>query len=507
MHDIFKGITRGVPDMTAQQMAAPASQFARPEKITTNPNLQFTSDKLFLGVINANINLDNNGETYAQGGVEIGIKDDRHVITVAGSRAGKGRSAIIPNMLRYQGSVLAIDPKGELALATAKQRAKTQEICVIDPFHTTGEKLPQKFYKGFNPLENMNQASMIEDAALITDALVMQSGNDPHWDDSAKTFIEGIILEVVTAKRFSARKNLVTVCNLIAQGDVEAAKELTGDEEGEEEWSGMEALEEYMSQSTEDAVRRAAADFFERPERERGSVLSTARRHLKAFSYPEIEASLQGNSFDLADLKKESMSVYLCLPGRHIGTCGRWLRLFINLALQAMERTPGQPSAGCQVLFVMDEFAALGHMRTIEDAAGQIAGYGVKLWPILQDLGQLKALYKDRWETFMGNAGVLQFFGNNDLTTLEWVSKRLGSTTIEQRSKSDVTPSAQDAGATGESYAPRTTPVMEPDEVSLVFGRSDPQLRQLIIRAGFWPMILQRAYYDKHDAFRRLRPK
>ena len=61
-------------------------------------------------------------------------------------------------------------------------------------------------------------------------------------------------------------------------------------------------------------------------------------------------------------------------------------------------------------------------MRQIEDAAGQIASYGVKLWPILQDLGQLKALYKERWETFMGNAGVLQFFGNNDLTTLEWIS-------------------------------------------------------------------------------------
>ena len=99
-----------------------------------------------------------------------------------------------------------------------------------------------------------------------------------------------------------------------------------------------------------------------------------------------------------------------------------------------MERTPGYPAAGSPVLFILDEFASLGHMRQIEDAAGQIASYGVKLWPILQDLGQLKALYKERWETFMGNAGVLQFFGNNDLTTLEWISKRLGATTIEQQS-------------------------------------------------------------------------
>jgi type IV secretion system protein VirD4 len=200
------------------------------------------------------------------------------------------------------------------------------------------------------------------------------------------------------------------------------------------------------------------------------------------------------------------MTVYLCLPGRHVGTCGRWLRLFVNLALQAMERAPGPPAAGCPVMFVLDEFASLGHMRQIEDAAGQIAGFGVKLWPILQDLGQLKALYKERWETFMGNAGVLQFFGNNDLTTLEWVSKRLGSTTIVQLSSSAVSPGAARAGAMGESYAPRTTAILEPDEIALVFGRADAQLRQLIIRAGYAPMILQRAFYDKHEMFAGLRP-
>jgi len=260
-----------------------------------------------------------------------------------------------------------------------------------------------------------------------------------------------------------------------------------------------------MAGSSEPAVQRAGADFCGRPERERGSVASTARRHLRPLGFPEIAASLAGQGPDLADLKRTGMTIYLCLPGRHMGTCGRWLRLFVNLALQAMEKTPGPPAAGCPVLFVLDEFAALGPMRQIEDAAGQIAGYGVKLWPILQDLGQLKALYKDRWETFMGNAGVLQFFGNNDLTTLEWVSKRLGTTTLLQRtsSTSDTTPQARQQGArgTGASLAPHTTAMMEPHEIALVFGRADPLLRQLIIEAGYGPMILQLAYYDKHEAF------
>ena len=510
MDAIFEGLSRGVPGVAPRQMQPASATFERPSDIAAARTLRYDPSKLFLGVIGASIERSAT-ERFAQGGAEIGVGDDRHALTIAGSRAGKGRAAIIPNMLRYAGSVLAIDPKGELALATAEVRASKlgQRVVVVDPFGTTRRMLPKERYAGFNPIASMGPlsadedgemrpGSVVEDAVLITDALVIPGSGDPHWDESARTIIEGVILEVATAKRFDGRRSLVTVRDLLAEGDSGT------DPESGQTVSGLEVLEGYMRASREHAVRRAAADFFERPDRERDSVLSTARRHLRALAFPEIAASLSGEGFDLAGLKTSRMSVYLCLPGRHMGTCGRWLRLFVNLALQAMERTPGYPAAGCPVLFVLDEFASLGHMRQIEDAAGQIAGYGVKLWPILQDLGQLRALYKDRWETFMGNAGVLQFFGNNDLTTLEWISKRLGSTTIAQLSAATVSPGGQRAGAigAGESYAPHTTPILQPDEIALVFGRSDPLLRQLVIRAGFAPMILQRAFYDKHETFR-----
>jgi type IV secretion system protein VirD4 len=526
MENVLAGLTRGVPGLRPRDMAPPAASFEDPAGIAAAASLRFEPHKLFLGVIGAAIERDGKTrERYAQGGVEIGVETDQHAITIAGSRTGKGRAAIIPNMLRYAGSVLAIDPKGELALKTAKVRAEKlgQRVCVLDPFNTTRGALAA-YGASFNPLSRMEEASMeedagrmeedpsiIEDVGLIADALVVPAGGDPHWDESARTLIEGVILEVATAERFKGRRDLATVRDLIALGDIAPEEENddgedSGDGEGaeDEDTAEMAALEGFMRESAVPAVRRAAADFFDKAPRERSSVLSTARRHLRALSFPQIEASLKGEGLDLSGLKTSRMTVYLCLPGRHMGTCGRWLRLFVNLALQAMERAHGPPAAGCPVLFVLDEFASLGHMRQIEDAAGQIAGYGVKLWPILQDLGQLKALYKERWETFMGNAGVLQFFGNNDLTTLEWVSKRLGTTTIEQISSSMVTPGAAGQGATGESFSPRTTAVLEPDEIALVFGRADPLLRQVIIRAGFAPMILQRAYYDKHAAFRGL---
>jgi type IV secretion system protein VirD4 len=102
----------------------------------------------------------------------------------------------------------------------------------------------------------------------------------------------------------------------------------------------------------------------------------------------------------------------------------------IGMALEALERTGPIKETQHRVLFCLDEFAVLGHMQPIERAAGQIAGFGVKLWPVIQDITQLQRDYQKAWETFMGNSGLLTFFGNTDLTTLEHISKRLGETEV-----------------------------------------------------------------------------
>lgn len=100
------------------------------------------------------------------------------------------------------------------------------------------------------------------------------------------------------------------------------------------------------------------------------------------------------------------------------------------------------------------------------------------------------------------NAGVLQFFGNSDLTTLEWISKRLGETTLRVMTKGEVGyKQAAETGATGESWTNDVRPLLTIEEISKLFGRDDRLCRQLVIWAGRDPMILQRAYYDKHGLF------
>ena len=157
-----------------------------------------------------------------------------------------------------------------------------------------------------------------------------------------------------------------------------------------------------------------------------------------------------------------------------------------------------RPSRKSPVLVCMDEFPVLSYMQQLEMPPGQIASFDVKLWALLQDWSQGKALYGERWETFAGNAGILQFFGNNDLATTEYVSRRLGQTRVEVSRMSEVAPEQRDLGLTGRCLSIEMHSLLTPDEISRHFARSDRLKRQLVIWAGFDPMMLQRVeYFDE----------
>src|SRR5690606_29374143 len=138
--------------------------------------------------------------------------------TVAGSRSGKSVT-VINNLFFYRGSVLATDPKAELASKTASRRAALgQKVYVLDPFgYADQDAAPYR--AAYNPLSVLKPDSptIIEDAGLIADGLVATTGQekDPHWDESARNFIEGLILHVATCPRYEGRRTLITVRHLI----------------------------------------------------------------------------------------------------------------------------------------------------------------------------------------------------------------------------------------------------------------------------------------------------
>lgn len=460
---------RGDPGRPDRSNIAPNATWLAPERVTAAPHWRYEPGKIFLGKI---------GDTL------LGVSDDRHLFTIAGSRAGKGTSAIVPNLLTYPGSILCIDPKGENAAITARQRmALGQKVYILDPFEASGWPVAS-----FNPLSLIDLASetCVDDAALIADALIIQEkGNNQHFTAAARNWLRGLIL-YVAAHEPPEHRHLIRLRELLALPRKEQA----------------DLLDRMIaSDAAYGVIARAAGAMDAKEEREYSSVMSTAIEQTDFLDSPAMAKVLKRSDFALADLKREKITVFLCLPAGRMATHNRWLRIFINLVIESMERHAPPPDDH-PVLVIMDEFPVLGHLESVEKAAGLIAGYGVRLWPIIQDLSQLKRHYKETWETFIGNAGLLQVFGNADLTTLKYISERLGQTTITNISQGQISQGQAMSGFTGESLSQSTAPLLTTDEVARLFSRQSQS--QILLWSGSNPIAAERVPYFAHPLFEGL---
>lgn len=156
----------------------------------------------------------------ALGNELLGLNTDQGLVTIAG--AGSGKSVQLKgNSVHYQGSMLVIDPKCEDADQKAQWRETvlSQEIYLF-PLGVQVRKALRKFLSTWNPLEMLtNPETLLEDIGLIADALIVKDPNaESHWTDSARTFLEAVILHVVTCKLYEKERHLITVYRLISKG-------------------------------------------------------------------------------------------------------------------------------------------------------------------------------------------------------------------------------------------------------------------------------------------------
>lgn len=417
-------------------------------------------------------------------GVPAGSGDDRHIVTIAGSRAGKSSTVLIPNLLYYPGSVIVIDPKGEIAKATAAARAERlgQSVVVLDPFGTSG--LPQSTY---NPLDELDPGSdlFVDDVAQIADALIIDNEKDPHWTDAAKILIAAIILYMAATGLCTLRR----LWHILSGGEGKLGVPQSEDDDPNDFlFCRMLAIDAFRGR-----VALAGGDFLGKSEKELSSIISTARVQLRFLDSDPLTDATVSSAFRLSHLKARPTTIYLCLPATRLATHARWLRLVVSLALNAMERNPSTPVH--PVLFVLEEFGALGYMRPIEYATGFMAGFGVKLWSVLQDISQLKTHYPKSWETFLGNAGTIQAFGNADFATTQHLSRLLGNTRVVETREHFVSSAGRASGDHGRRDDVRMVPLLEPSEITRYFARETN--RQLILVPGRGPLYLNRM--RRHD--------
>lgn len=458
---------------TGDRGTAPQARWTTTRELADDP-WRYRPGRIFLG--------------RSEAGHLIGVDDPRHVMTVAGSRAGKSKSCLVPNLYLWPGSAVVIDPKGEVAMMTAERRAAAgQSVYILDPFDQVRGPAAQ-FRARFNPLAELvreDQSDVPDDAALIADALILESGGDTHWTSSAKNLIKGLILYALHAKRptLNALRDLLTL-------------QLTGTRETDSDRPWLTTIFKVMGDlGDEDGFGGVLANtgtaMLSKSEGELSSIVSTAVEQTD-FLGGKLAPLLSESDFRLSDLKQRPMTVFLVLPASRMGTHNRWLRLMISLCLLALERDPTIPQH--RVMVVLEEFAQLGHLRQLEAGVALMAGYGVLIWTILQDLNQLAAHYRESWQTFTGNCGVLQAFGNADERTLKYLSERLGFLTLREDTSVPMTHGMAAAGSDGRSAQLRQAPLLAPFEIALHFGRQTDQ--QLVLIPDRTPAAMQRVWFN-----------
>lgn len=502
----FDTLPRGRPNTTPATDSAPRALWMDKANLDQSPFWKYEAGKVFLG--------------QTEGDQTLGIRDNRHLLTVAGSRAGKGRDCIIPNLLLYTGSVLVLDPKGENATLTWDRRGSgdsveaggmDQEVFILDPFRTAD--VPGRVLANWNPLSTLDPLDplFVDDCTSIADALIIEppgsSSANPYFTSAARIVLRGFIAWVADNPDDDPR-DLNTVRKLLY-----LPPEAT-DEDGEKIDGAFFDLLERMSESaTDDFIigwglpAEAANMLLTLSLKERGTIMATVRQHIAFLSSPPMQDLLadrtgwgDDRSPNLKAWKKGGMSIFLCLPAGRMHSHSRFFRLFIDRLLAAVESSRVQ--ADVPALMILDEMHVLGRMEQLETAAGLFAGFGVRIWSIWQDINQLKNLYGDRWETFLGNASIFQSFGLNDLTSLKYVSERLGVSSMLKVNQSQVSGEQQAQGFSGQSRSVEGTALLSPDEIAYFFSRQAGN--QLILYPGADPIFCRRLSYDG-PAFARLR--
>jgi type IV secretion system protein VirD4 len=425
------------------------------------------------------------GRENRKGGQLLRYAGQAHLLTIAPTRSGKGVGAIIPNLLTADRSVFCIDPKGENARITARARGRFGPVHVLDPFAVSGQPSA-----AFNPLAGLDPDSLdlAEDAALLADALVHDppgQGGEAHWNEEAKALIAGLILYVVCEERPEAR-TLATVRELLTLSPGDFA-------------STLAIMQE--SASAGGLVRRAANRHLGKSEREAAGVLSSAQRHTHFLDSVRINGTMARSDFRFADLKEGKATVFLVLPPERLDAYSRWLRLMVAQAIHDLARSPARPAA--PVLFLLDEFAALGRLEPVERAFGLMAGYGLQLWPILQDMHQLWGAYGKKAGTFVSNAGIVQIFNVADVETASWVSKSIGATTMSYQTTGTSTSRGgmqlfETKSSSTSNHLSRRE-LMTPDEIM----RLDSSL-EILLRQGAAPAIAAKVRYYDGPEFRGL---
>ncbi|GAB3129457.1 type IV secretory system conjugative DNA transfer family protein [Novispirillum itersonii] len=377
-----------------------------------------------------------------------------HVLCFAPTRSGKGVSLILPTLLSWTDSVLVLDIKGENYALTAGWRAKLgHRILKFDPASQTG-------CARYNPLAEIRLGTgrEIADCQNIAGIIVDPEGTGlkDFWMKEGWAWLSTAILHVVYRVHLTENRK-ASLADVRAFMSKAPPVETGGSGEDAPDYTAMFAASfesllvemlnfDHQNPVINQAVQDGIGNMLKKAQSERSGVHSSAVTGLGLWADPIVAANTGDSDWTVADLMNgtKAAALYLVVPPSDIERLRPLMRIMVTQIVgrltESMAFADGSSVKGYRhrLLMLLDEFTSIGKVDVLEKAIAFVAGYGIKVYLIVQDIAQLYSVYgKD--EGITGNCHVRVAFAPNRPETGEYLSKLAGKTTVIQakRSRSD----------------------------------------------------------------------
>lgn len=403
-----------------------------------------------------------------------------HVLVFAPTGSGKSRSIAIPNALLWEGSCVINDVKQELFEATSGYREKQLENrCYLLAFSGKDGKTHR-----YNPLSFIsdNKLTRMDDIQKLAHILIPDRKGDPIWYRSSRKLFTALLLYVLDS---DCPKTLGQINRLIKRPNFY-------------EW-----LVEILANTThlDPTFYREGYSYTSVHEKTRASILETFVGYLELFNNPLIDSLTSHSDFDLRQLRKEKMTIYVSFSLQDLERLSPLLTIFWNQLISVMtENIPDVREEPYPVLCLMDEFSALGRINQLRDALKLLRAYRLRCIIMLQYIAQTFERYSHDEAQAFTNIRTKVAFAQDSLPDAEYVSKLLGTRTVKVLGGSS-TSHVGSMGSSTENYHYQAIPLLRPEEVQQLAAD-----KGLIMQTGKPPVLANQCiwYEDKKMASLRL---
>ena len=394
----------------------------------------------------------------------IGLDCYRHkrnlnVLVVGGSGAGKSRTYAIPNIMQCCASMVITDPKAELLRKTGGLlKAKGYEVRVFDLIH------PDTSFC-YNPFEYVQDDKDV--LRLITNLIRNTTpkgaqSSDPFWEKSETALLQALMLYLLHEAP-PEEQNFAMVMEMLASAQVK--------EDDEEYVSPLDILFERLEMREPESIAvKQYAIYKQAAGKTAKSILISVGVRLAAFNLKQIAGLTCTDELDLASIGERKVALFCCIPDADtslnylVGMI--YSQLFQTLYYVADRQHGGKLPV--PVHCIMDEFPNVALPDDFDKILATMRSRSISCSIIIQNMAQLKALFKDSWESLVGNCDELLYLGGNEKETHKYISELLGKETI------DTNTYGQTKGRSGSystNYQQSGRELLMPDEVRMLDNR------------------------------------